>query len=115
MTHKSNTKAYISIGDSLDVPIQMVDSTNGLGVEITSSMSFSCSIINLLGEVIATPTVTPYPDQVADTGYMLLSVPTSVTSTWQVGKVKTDIKMTVDGSVRHSQEFSFYVVGAITP
>ena len=115
MTHTSNTKAYISIGDSLDVPIQMVDSTNGLGVEITPSVSFSCSVVNLLGEVIATPTVTPYPDQVTDTGYMLLSVPTSVTSTWQVGKVKTDIKMTVGGSVRHSQEFSFYVVGAITP
>ena len=115
MTHTSNTKAYISIGDSLDVPIQMMDSTTGLGVEITPSMSFSCSVVNLLGEVIATPTVTPYPDQVTDTGYMLLSVPTSVTSTWQVGKVKTDIKMTVGGSVRHSQEFSFYVVGAITP
>ena len=115
MTCTSNTKPYVKIGDSLDVPIQMVDSTNGLGVEITPSMTFSCSIINLLGEVIATPTVTPYPDQVTNTGYMLLSVPTSVTSTWQVGKVKTDIKMTVGGSVRHSQEFSFYVVGAITP
>ena len=115
MTCTSNTKAYVKIGDSLDVPIQMVDSTTGLGVEITPSMSFSCSIINLLGEVIATPTVTPYPDQINDKGYMLLSVPTSVTSTWQVGKVKTDIKMAVGGSVRHSQEFSFYVVGAITP
>ena len=115
MTCTSNTKAYVKIGDSLDVPIQMVDSTTGLGIEITPSMSFSCSIINLLGEVIATPTVTPYPDQINDKGYMLLSVSTSVTSTWQVGKVKTDIKMAVGGSVRHSQEFSFYVVGAITP
>ena len=115
MSCTTNNKPYVKIGDSLDVPIQMVDSTTGEGIEITPSMSFSCSIINLLGEVIATPTVTPYPDQVTDTGYMLLSVPTSVTSTWQVGKVKTDIKMTVGGSVRHSQEFSFYVVGAITP
>ena len=56
MTCTSNTKAYIKIGDSFDVPVQMVDSTTGLGVEITPSMSFSCSIINLLGEVIATPT-----------------------------------------------------------
>ena len=73
MTCTSNTKAYIKIGDSFDVPVQMVDSTTGLGVEITPSMSFSRSIINLLGEVIATPTVTPYPDQVADTGYMHLA------------------------------------------
>lgn len=115
MACTSNTKAYIKIGDSFDVPVQMVDSTNGLGVEITPSMSFSCSIVNLLGEVIATPTVTPYPDQVNDRGYMLLSVPPSVTSTWEVGKVKTDIKMAVGSSVRHSQEFSFYVVEAITP
>lgn len=115
MSCTTNNKPYFKIGDSFDVPIQMIDSTTGLGVEITPSMSFSCSIINLLGEVIATPTVTPYPDQVKDRGYMLLSVPTSVTSTWKVGKVKTDIKMTVGGSVRHSQEFSFYVVEAITP
>ena len=115
MSCTTKEKAWGKIGDSLEGPIQMVDSTTGEGIEITPSMSFSCSVVNLLGEVIATPTVTPYPDQVADTGYMLLSVPTSVTSTWQVGKVKTDIKMTVGGSVRHSQEFSFYVVGAITP
>ena len=115
MTCTSNTKAYIKIGDSFDVPVQMVDSTTGLGVEITPSMSFSCSIVNLLGDVIATPTVTPYPDQVNDIGYMLLSVPTRVTSTWQAGKVKTDIKMTIGDAVRHSQEFSFYVVEAITP
>ena len=51
ITHTSNTKAYISIGDSLDVPIQMIDSTTGEGVEITPSMSFSCSIVNLLGGV----------------------------------------------------------------
>ena len=51
MTCTSNTKAYIKIGDSLDVPIQMVDSTTGLGIEITPSMSFSCSIVNLLGGV----------------------------------------------------------------
>ena len=115
MSCTTNNKPYIKIGDSFDVPVQMVDSTTGLGVEITPSMSFSCSIVNLFGEVIATPTVTPYPDQINDNGYMLLSVPTSVTSTWQVGKVKTDIKMAVGSSVRHSQEFSFYVVGAITP
>jgi len=115
MSCTTNNKPYVKIGDSFDVPIQMIDSTTGGGVEITTGMVFTCTIVNLLNEVIASPTVTPYPDQVTDKGYMLLSVPTSVTSTWQVGKVKTDIKMTVGGSVRHSQEFSFYVVGAITP
>ena len=115
MSCTTNNKPYIKIGDSLDVPIQMVDSTTGGGVEITTGIVFTCTIVNLLNEVIATPTVTPYPDQINDKGYMLLSVPTSVTSTWQVGKVKTDIKMAVGSSVRHSQEFSFYVVESITP
>ena len=31
MTCTSNTKAYIKIGDSFDVPVQMVDSTTCLG------------------------------------------------------------------------------------
>ena len=115
MSCTTNNRPYFKIGDSFDVPIQMIDSTTGEGVEITTGMVFTCTAVNLLNEVIANPTVTPYPDQINDTGYMLLSVPTSVTSTWKIGKVKTDIKMTIGNSVRHSQEFSFYVVESITP
>ena len=114
MSCTTNNKPYVKIGDSLDVPIQMVDSTNGLGVEITPSMSFSCSIVNLLGEVIATPTLTLYPNQVADKGFILMSVESSVTSTWNVGKAKMDIKFELNGSTRHSQDFSFYIIEAIT-
>ena len=67
MSCTTNNKPYFKIGDSFDVPVQMVDSTTSLGVEITPSMSFSCSIVNLLGEVIATPTVTPYPISIKTT------------------------------------------------
>lgn len=115
MSCTTNNKPYFKIGDSFDVPIQMIDSTTGEGVEITAGMVFTCNIVNLLNEVIATPTVTSYADQVLNKGYLLLSVPTSVTSTWKVGKVKADIKMTIGDSVRHSQEFSFNIVEAITP
>ena len=115
MSCTTNNKPYIKIGDSFDVPIQMIDSTTGEGVEITTGMVFTCTIVNLLNEVIAAPTVTPYADQTLNKGYLLLSVPTSVTSTWKSGKVKTDIKMTIGDSVRHSQEFSFNIVEAITP
>lgn len=115
MSCTTNNKPYFKIGDSFDVPIQMIDSTTGEAVEITAGMTFTSNIVNLTGEVIASPTITPYSDQVINKGYLLLSVPTSVTSTWEVGKVKTDIKMEISGSVRHSQEFSFYITEAITP
>lgn len=110
----STNNPYIKIGDSFDVPIQLIDSTTGEAVEITPSMSFSCSIVNLLGAVIATPTITPYLNQVADKGFILMSVESSVTSTWSVGKAKMDIKFELNGSIRHSQDFSFYIIGAIT-
>ena len=114
MSCNSDTKPYIKISDSFDVPIQMINTSTGEAVEITSGMMFSSKIINLQGEVIATPSVVPYLDQTADKGFLLLSVPTSVTSTWKVGKAKTDIKLVVGDSVRHSQDFSFYIIEAIT-
>lgn len=110
----STNNPYIKTGDSFDVPIQLIDSTTGEAVEITPSMSFSCSIVNLLGAVIATPTLTPYPNQVEDKGFILMSVESSVTSTWSVGKAKMDIKFELNGSTRHSQDFSFYIIEAIT-
>ena len=113
MTCTSNNP-YIKIGDSFDVPLQLIDSTTGEAVEIISGMTITSKIVNLLGTVIATPTITPYPNQVADKGFLLLTVDSSVTSTWNVGKAKMDIKFELDGSVRHSQDFSFYIIEAIT-
>ena len=113
MTCTSNNP-YIKIGDSFDVPLQLIDSTTGEAVEIISGMTITSKIVNLLGTVIATPTITPYPNQVADKGFLLMSVDSSVTSTWSVGKAKMDIKFELNGSVRHSQDFSFYIIEAIT-
>lgn len=110
----ASNNPYIKIGDSFDVPIQLVDSTTGEAVEITPSMTITTKIVNLSGEVIATPTITPYPNQVVDKGFLLMSVDSSVTSTWSVGKAKMDIKFELSGSTRHSQDFSFYIIEAIT-
>lgn len=66
MSNTSDTKPYIKISDSFDVPIQMIDTSTGEAVEITSGMMFSSKITNLQGEVIATPSVVPYLDQIAD-------------------------------------------------
>lgn len=110
----ASNNPYIKIGDSFDVPIQLIDSTTGEAVEITSGMLITSKIVNLSGTVIATPTITPYPNQVVDKGFLLLTVASSVTSAWNVGKAKMDIKFELDGSVRHSQDFSFYIIEAIT-
>jgi len=85
MSNTSDTKPYIKISDSFDVPIQMIDTSTGEAVEITSGMMFSSKIVNLQGEVIATTSVVPYLDQIADKGYILLSVPTSVTAASIIG------------------------------
>lgn len=66
MSNVSDTKPYIKISDSFDVPIQMIDTSTGEAVEITSGMMFSSKITNLQGEVIATPSVVPYLDQIVD-------------------------------------------------
>ena len=58
-TSKSSNTPYIKIGDSFNVPIQLVDVTTGLPVEITNAMTITSTIVNLLGEEIAIPTVTP--------------------------------------------------------
>lgn len=110
----ASNNPYIKIGDSFDVPIQLIDSTTGEAVEITSGMVITSKIVNLSGVVIATPTITPYPNQVTDKGFLLLSVDLSVTESWAVGKAKMDIKFELDGSVRHSQDFPFYIIEAIT-
>lgn len=114
-TNKSSNTPYIKIGDSFNVPIQLVDVTTGLPAEITNAMTITSRIINLLGEEIAVPTVTPYPDQILDKGFILLSVSSTITSTWEVGKAKFDVKFVVDGSTQHTQDFSFNIIGAITP
>lgn len=115
MSCSTNTKPYIKIGDSFNVPIQLVDVSTGNPVEITNTMTITSKIVNLVGEEIAITTVTPYPDQILDKGYLLISVLPSVTETWDVGGAKFDIKFIVDGSVQHSQDFSFNIIGAITP
>lgn len=114
MSCTSNTNPYIKIGDSFDVPIQLVESTTGEAVEITVDMTITSKIVNLSGDVIAIPTITRYPNQVQDKGFLLISVPSTTTATWSVGKAKMDIKFELNGSIRHSQDFSFYIIGAIT-
>ena len=57
----------IKIGDSFALPIQFYDTDTKLGMAITNDMLISAQIINSQNQVIATPVITIYPDQVART------------------------------------------------
>lgn len=107
-------KPYFKIGDSFSVPIELVNPETNTNVEITPNMSFECSIVDVSGQEIASPSITPYPDQVANKGWLLMEVPTSVTETWKVGKARFDIKVIIDSAVRHTQDFTFEVRESIT-
>ncbi len=58
----------IKIGDSFALPIQFYDTDTKLGMAITNDMLITAQIINSQNQVIATPVITIYPDQVADAG-----------------------------------------------
>ena len=104
----------IKIGDSFALPIQFYDTDTKLGMAITNDMLISAQIINSQNQVIATPVITIYPDQVADAGFILLEVPVSITSTWKAGSAQLDIKLAIGENVRHSQNIQFQIMRSIT-
>ena len=104
----------IKIGDSFALPIQFYDIDTKLGMQITDDMLITAQIINSQNQVIATPVITVYPDQVADAGFILLEVPVSITSTWKAGSAQLDIKLSINENVRHSQNIQFQIIRSIT-
>ncbi|OTG68321.1 hypothetical protein B9T25_06465 [Acinetobacter sp. ANC 4470] len=106
--------AYIKIGDSFAVPIQFYDTEQDVGMMITNDMNITAQIVNSSNEVIASPSITVYPDQVIDAGFILLEVPASLTRLWKVGTAQLDIKLEIDGNVRHSQNIQFRIERSIT-
>lgn len=107
--------ASIKIGDSLAVPIQFYNPDLNQGFVITDEMSITAQIVNSSNEVIATPVITAYSDQTVDAGFILLEVPASKTRLWKVGTAQMDIKLEINGNVRHSQNIQFRIERSITP
>jgi hypothetical protein len=102
------------IGDSFNIPMRFFDQTNNVGIPITPDITIDCKIVNSVGTVISSPIISPYTDQVADSGFFLLSVPSSQTSLWKIGIATLDLKITISDEVRHSHNFSFRVIKGIT-
>lgn len=106
--------AIFKIGDSFAVPIQFYDTQLDQGMMITQDMIITARIINAQNQTIAEPQITVYPDQNADKGMILLEVPVSQTERWKEGTAQMDIKLLMNGNVRHSQNISFRIVRSIT-
>lgn len=104
---------YFKIGDTFSVPIRFYDTETDDGVEITPLMNISCRIQTKAGELISDCVVTPYPDQINDKGYVLLTV--ADTTSWRVGEAQADVKLQILTEIRHSASFCFKIVKSITP
>ena len=111
----SKQQCYIKGGDSFSVPIQFIDTETNLGLKITPEMVITSAIKNLRGEVIATVLVEPYADQDINAGFILLSVEPTVTQTWCVGNAFCDVKVALNGQVKHSETITFMIKESITP
>lgn len=106
--------ALFKIGDSFAIPVQFYNTETNQGLAITSEMVITSRIVNALNQTIAEPIITVYPNQATDTGMILLEVPVSKTYLWKEGIAQMDIKLSMNGNVRHSQNISFKIVRSIT-
>ena len=98
------------IGDTFEVPVQFLN--NDKPITITSDMTFSATIVDIKGSIVAMCDVTPYDDQISFKGFILISV--ADTSDWGQGLLTLDIKYEHDGKVKHSKDLQFKVVRSIT-
>lgn len=96
---------YFIAGDDFDLPIQLFNGDEVLDrntYEVTSSISGK----GFYSECV----VTDLPDN-----KVLLSVSSIDTKTWYEGKAKLDIKVVMNGKVKHSDMFEFIVKKGVTP
>lgn len=94
----------------LDVPAD--DPSRAIAID--DSISIECQINDQFGNFIATLGWEPYPDQVADKGWLFIKN-VQPTNDWPIGLAITDIKVIVDGVPKHSIDFEFEIDGVQTP
>lgn len=103
---------YFKIGDTLNIPVVWTDE-NDVAIEIPSGAEIACTILTSYG-VRFFPDVIIDPDQVNNTGQFTISLSPETTETFIPCTATLDIRMTFDGVVKHSQDFSFIVKRSIT-
>lgn len=102
------------IGDTFALPVQFINTETNDGLELTQDMEISAKIINSMNQIIATPAITVYPDQSENKGFILLEVDPLITNLWKAGSAMFDIKLMMNGQIKHSQDFKFQIQRSIT-
>ena len=104
---------YIKIGDTLNIPVDWVDSETGEGVSIDSNVTIECTFLTSYG-VEFFPDIIIDPDQLNRKGKFQIRLASSITETLLPCIVTTDLKVIINGQVRHSADFNFEVRRSIT-
>jgi len=104
---------YFKIGDTLNIPVQWTDEDTKLGVPITLDTEIKCTILTSYG-VRFFPDVIIEPDQVTNAGKFVIKLASTETEKFLACKATLDIRVTINGQVKHSEDFSFYVRRSIT-
>ena len=110
-------------GDSFDLPVWLHDADPSLnvaindvsrGVNVGSGFTFECQVKNMNDQsLVATLSCTPYSNQVAQKGWVLISSQGS-TAAWKRGLAQMDIKVTLGAITKHSASFEFYIIDGVT-
>lgn len=98
-------------GDSFYLELEILDSQTNEPVEITDDYEISASVNNRFGTHIADFEIVEY-DQILNKGKFALSF--NDTSTWPVGEARMDVKIVIDGLVRHSATITFEIIKSET-
>ena len=104
---------YIKIGDTLNIPVDWIDSETGEGILIDSNVSIECVFLTSYG-VEFLPDIIIDPDQLNRRGKFQIRLLSSITETILPCIITTDLKVIVNDQVRHSADFSFEVRRSIT-
>ena len=106
-------KPTIKRGAAFGIAIQLINQENGQGVPITSSYEFFARLNNLSGVLIQDLVITPYPNQVDDAGWILLSA--ASTTHWPLGGAMWDLLIYDEGIAIYSDSQGFDILKTQTP
>ncbi|WP_336033413.1 hypothetical protein [Acinetobacter bereziniae] len=104
----------VKIGDSFAIPIQFYDTKTDKSFAIPDDAILSTKIVNSSKQVIAEPVIRIDPDQVNNAGFIYIEVSPSITQNWKAGAAQLDIKVVLNGQVRHSETIQFMIEASIT-
>lgn len=104
----------IKAGDTLDASLRLYDEFKKEPIVIDESVQFHATVKDLYGKILSVPIISLY-DQVAQSGWIRIIVPSTDTIQWQPGRGNLEIKIVVDGNVIISTKtIQFLIISPIS-